>query len=197
MDGLTARLALARMGILSVAALGVSGICAAAPAPAAGGSGAPQLGSFGIDLAAMDKSVKPGDDFYRYVNGHWLATEKIPPDQSSWGSFDILQIRAELDVKAIIETAAAAHAAPGTIEQKIGDFYSAFLDRTKIDRLGVEAGRGGFGADSTRSRRSRRTNKLRRSSPIHVIPWTVPSGTASRWIRKIPIAISSASGNRD
>ena len=149
MDGLTARLALARMGILSVAALAVSVICAAAPAPAAGGSGAPQLGSFGIDLAAMDKSVKPGDDFYRYVNGHWLATEKIPPDQSSWGSFDILQIRAELDVKAIIETAAAAHAAPGTIEQKIGDFYSAFLDRTKIDRLGLTPARGGLDAIAT------------------------------------------------
>ena len=147
MDGFAAGAALARMGILSLAALAGSVICAAAPAP--GNPGVPQLGSFGIDLGAMDKSVKPGDDFYRYVNGHWLATEKIPADQSTWSSFDILQVQAEVDVKAIIETAAAAHAAAGTNEQKIGDFYSAFLDRTKIDRLGLTPARGGLDAIAT------------------------------------------------
>jgi predicted metalloendopeptidase len=112
-------------------------------------SAGPQLGTFGIDLAAMDKSVKPGDDFYRYVNGHWLATEKIPADQSTWGSFDILQVQAETDVKAIIEASAAAHAAPGSTEQKIGDFYSAFLDSSKIDRLGLLPARPALNAIAT------------------------------------------------
>src|SRR5580698_832436 len=121
MDGFAARLALVRIGVLSLAVLTSGGLRAASPA-AAGGSGAPQWGSFGIDLGAMDKSVKPGDDFYRFVNGHWLATEKIPADQSTWGPFDILQVQAEVDAKAIIETAAAAHGAAGTNEQKIGDF---------------------------------------------------------------------------
>jgi len=41
----------------------------------------PRIGPFGVDLAAMDPSVKPGDDFYRYVNGNWLKNEKIPPDR--------------------------------------------------------------------------------------------------------------------
>ena len=50
--------------------------------------GAPRFGSFGIDLAAMDSSVKPGNDFFRYVDGRWLATEKIPADRTTWGSFD-------------------------------------------------------------------------------------------------------------
>jgi putative endopeptidase len=144
MDGFAVRVALVRMGIVSLAAVAGSVICAAAPA--AGGSSAAQLGGFGIDLAAMDKSVKPGDDFYRYVNGHWLATTKIPPDQSTWGAFDILQVQAEVDVKAIIETAAAAHGAQGTNAQKIGDFYSAFLDSVKIDRLGLTPARGGLDA---------------------------------------------------
>jgi putative endopeptidase len=146
MNGLGVRAAVARIGILSLATLAGS-VLAAAPAP--GGAATPQLGSFGIDLGAMDKTVKPGDDFYRYVNGHWLATAKIPADQSTWGAFDILQVQAEVDVKAIIEAAAAAHAAPGTTEQKIGDFYGAFLDSVKINRLGLTPARGGLDAIAT------------------------------------------------
>ena len=51
----------------------------------------PALGTWGIDLSNMDKSVKPGDDFYRYVNGGWLAENHIPEDRASWGSFAELQ----------------------------------------------------------------------------------------------------------
>src|SRR5262249_39387061 len=101
------------------------------------------------DLAAMDNSVKPGDDFYRYVNGHWLATEKFPADESTWGSFDILQVQADMDVKAIIEASVAAHAAPGNNQQKIGDFYSAFLDSGKIDKLGLLPARPALDAIAT------------------------------------------------
>lgn len=52
-----------------------------APAPAK-----PVFGTFGVDLAAMDKTVKPGDDFYKYVNGKWLETAQIPPDKSYYGT---------------------------------------------------------------------------------------------------------------
>jgi putative endopeptidase len=142
------RIALARICIASIAALAsASGVAWAAAA--AGNAAQPQLGGFGIQLSAMDKSIKPGDDFYRYVNGHWLATEKIPADQSTWGSLDILQVKAEIDVKAIIEASAAAHAAGGTNEQKIGDFYNAFLDSGKIDSLGLTPARGGLDAIAT------------------------------------------------
>jgi predicted metalloendopeptidase len=142
MAGFASRGGLPRPSLLSVAALTIGVACAAVAA----GAGAPQLGSFGIDLGAMDKSVNPGDDFYRYVNGHWLATEKIPADQSTWGAFDILHAKAEVDVKEIIEAAAAAHAAPGTASQKIGDFYSAFLDTAKIEQLGLKPARAGLDA---------------------------------------------------
>src|ERR1700680_1584648 len=88
----------------------------------------PQFGTFGIDLTAQDKAVRPGDDFYRYVDGQWLATEKIPADRATWGSFAVLREQADSDVKSIIEEAAGAQAPAGTNEQKIGDFYNAFLD---------------------------------------------------------------------
>jgi putative endopeptidase len=134
------RVLLARICFLSLATLaGTSGAMAAASNPSA-----PQLGSFGIDLTALDKAVKPGDDFYRYVNGHWLAIEKIPADQSTWGAFEVLHEQAEIDVKAIIEASAAAHASQGTNQRKIGDFYGAFLDSSKINRLGLTPARRGL-----------------------------------------------------
>jgi putative endopeptidase len=143
MDRVVIRVTLARLCMVSLTALAGTAVCAAV---AASNPAAPQFGSFGIDLAAQDKSVKPGDDFYRYVNGRWLATEKIPPDQSSWGPLEALEVQAELDVKAIIEASAAVHGAAGTNEQKIGDFYSAFLDREKIDALGLTPARVGLDA---------------------------------------------------
>jgi putative endopeptidase len=143
MDRIVIRQMLARACMVSLASLAGTAVCAAADV---GNSSAPKFGSFGIDLAAQDKSVKPGDDFYRYVNGRWLATEKIPADQSSWGPLEVLEVQAELDVKTIIEATAAARAAAGTNEQKIGDFYAAFLDRDKIDKLGLTPARGALDA---------------------------------------------------
>jgi putative endopeptidase len=109
-------------------------------------SRAPYFGTFGIDLTALDKAVRPGDDFYRYVDGQWLATQKIPADRSSWGSFAELREQADADVKTIIEAAAAAHASPGTNEQKIGDFYSTFLDAGTIEQLKLAPARAGLDA---------------------------------------------------
>ncbi len=97
----------------------------------------PELGAFGIDLTAMDKSVKPGDNFFEYVNGTWLKNTPIPADKSRFGSFDLLRDRSDTNVKAIIEAAAAKNAAKGTEEQKIGDFYAAFMDTDSIEAKGM------------------------------------------------------------
>ena len=97
----------------------------------------PELGIFGLDMSAMDKSIKPGDDFYRYMNGAWLDTFEIPAAFSNYGSFTVLFERSEERVKAIIEEAAAKRAAKGTAEQKVGDFYASFLDTDKIDETGL------------------------------------------------------------
>ncbi|WP_395645918.1 M13 family metallopeptidase [Terricaulis sp.] len=95
------------------------------------------IGSFGVDLAARDLNVKPGDDFFRYVNGTWMANNTIPADRVTWGTNDILAEKAERDVRAIIEDAARSGGAPGSNEQKIADFYNAFIDQDAIDRAGI------------------------------------------------------------
>ena len=122
----------ASAGALGAAAYGALAGEAAWAAPVK-----PALGQYGLDLTARDASVKPGDDFFRYVNGTWLKTTQIPGDRVRWGSFDILRARAEDQVRAIIDEIAAKPAAAGTVEQKIGDFYRSFMDTGAIDAAGL------------------------------------------------------------
>ncbi|MGA9525471.1 MAG: M13 family metallopeptidase [Myxococcaceae bacterium] len=85
----------------------------------------------------MDTSVRPQDDFYRYVNGIWLKTAKIPADKSRYGSFIELRDKSEAALKEIIEEAARAKAEPGSELQKVGDLYRAFMDTEQVEQLGV------------------------------------------------------------
>ena len=91
----------------------------------------------GIDLSALDKSVRPQDDFFRYVNGAWLDRTAIPPDRSSYGSFEALYDKTEADLRAIVDEAGKAGGAPGSDARKIGDFYASFMDERRIDELGL------------------------------------------------------------
>lgn len=106
----------------------------------------PQIGPFGVDLEAMEPSVKPGDDFYRYVNGNWLKNGKIPADRASWGTFAQLAEKSQKDVQDLIETAAKERAPAGSIGQKIGDYYATFLDTDTIERQGLTPARQGLDA---------------------------------------------------
>jgi putative endopeptidase len=106
----------------------------------------PDFGPFGIELSAQDKSVKPGDDFFRYANGHWLSTEKIPPDRTRWGAFEQLREKSEADVKAVIDAAVAAQNPPGSNEQKIADYYKSFLDTDAIEKRGTAPAKHGLDA---------------------------------------------------
>lgn len=82
----------------------------------------------GIDLSAMDTSVKPGDDFFSYVNGKWIAETEIPADKGRFGVFDQLRDESQDAVKVIIEASANGDFENGTDEQKVGDMYKSFLD---------------------------------------------------------------------
>ena len=97
------------------------------------------IGDFGLDLSAGDKNVKPGDDFFAYANGTWDQSFKIPPDKASFGPFDRLDELSKERVRSIIEQSAAAHAASGTPEQQIGDYYAAFMDESAIEANGLAA----------------------------------------------------------
>jgi putative endopeptidase len=91
------------------------------------------------DLALeLDPTVRPQDDLFGHVNGRWILAAEIPPDRSTFGSFEILRDQAEADVRAIIEAAAAADAPDGSDEQRIGDLYASFMDEAAVEAAGVE-----------------------------------------------------------
>jgi predicted metalloendopeptidase len=106
-----------------------------APPPAADTAAAPALGS-GIDTAGMDTSVRPQDDFFSYANGKWVATTDIPPDQSGWGSFNILRDNTLSQLRTIIEDV-SKDAGANEGAAKIGAFYNAWLDEQKVESLGA------------------------------------------------------------
>ncbi len=97
----------------------------------------PQLGDFGVDLTAMDKKVAPGDDFYAYVNGGWMARTEIPADRASWGGFGILRNLSDERTRTIIEDAAKTPATPGSLNEKIGVTYASFMDEAAIEARGA------------------------------------------------------------
>ncbi len=91
-----------------------------------------------FDKTGMDTTVAPGDDFFSYANGGWVKKTKIPDDQTGWGSFNILYEGNQKKTKAILDEAAAANAATGSAEQKVGDFYASGLDSATIEKRGYE-----------------------------------------------------------
>ncbi len=92
-----------------------------------------------IDINNMNTSVKPGDNFYEYANGNWLALNPVPASETRWGSFNILNDYTQNAVKAIVEGAAATSGAPGSSEQLVGDFYASGMDEATIDKKGISA----------------------------------------------------------
>jgi putative endopeptidase len=97
----------------------------------------PAVRRSGIDRSNFDASVRPQDDFFRYVNGGWLARTEIPPDRAYFGAFVLLRDKSESDLRAIIEEAAANTGNPeGSDARKIGDLYASFMDESRADQLG-------------------------------------------------------------
>lgn len=91
----------------------------------------------GVDKAYMDPSVKPGDNFDTYANGGWRKTAEIPADRSSIGVGLDVSLRAEARTAAIIKGAAATKGAPGSDQQRIADYYTAYTDTNGIEARGL------------------------------------------------------------
>ena len=93
----------------------------------------------------MDRSVKPGDDFYRYANGGWLKSAASHAGQLSYDNRAMLLEKTSQRVRALIEEAAASHQAShpasglggGSVAQKVGDYYASFLDEETINAKGL------------------------------------------------------------
>src|SRR5215831_7733816 len=91
----------------------------------------------GLLLENYDRSVRPQDDFYRFVNGAWLKKTEIPADRSNYGVFSVLDDLSEQRVREIVEGAASTkNTDPDT--QKVGDFYASFMDEATVESLGLK-----------------------------------------------------------
>jgi putative endopeptidase len=90
-----------------------------------------------VDPSAIDPSVKPAEDFYRYVNGAWLKTATLPADQALWGSFIELRERNWANVRAICERVAAKRSGATPVERMVGDFYASGMDESAINAAGL------------------------------------------------------------
>ncbi|MCJ8209762.1 M13 family metallopeptidase [Mucilaginibacter sp. RS28] len=91
-----------------------------------------------VDVSGLDPAVKPGDNFFRYVNGRWYDTVKIDNDQAGVGSYSFLNIPQKRLLQNILDSVSKAKNVPGSIEQKVGDFYASGMDMATINRRGYE-----------------------------------------------------------
>ena len=97
----------------------------------------PLFGEHGFDVTQIDRTVQPCDDFYRFAVGKWRETHPLPPQYSRFGRFEELAERNRQTLRDILEEDAKAHAAPGTVEQKIGDFWTSCMNEPAIEAEGM------------------------------------------------------------
>ena len=97
----------------------------------------PQFGTWGFDAPGMDARTRPGDDFFRHVNGVWLDRTKIPPDKPAFSLRILMTVHTEQRLHDMMEEAAKKNGTTD-IEGKIGAFYKAFMDGARIESLGAK-----------------------------------------------------------
>ncbi len=126
---------------LSLAVLGLGSLAAtiAAGPPTKPAPAPPQKG-VGINIANIDPSVKPCEDFFHYASGNWLKNNPVPAAESRWGSFNELADHNNATLRAILNDAAknAAKAPKGSNAQKVGDFYASAMDSMAIEAAGLK-----------------------------------------------------------
>ena len=121
-----------RAFLLGLAPLMLAGAALAQTAP-----GKPAWGTYGIDTESGDRSVKPGDDFWSFVNGKWAQTVVIPPDRGALSQVQRLNDLAASQVRAILEEMQARRASLTGDEARMVDYYAALSDQTAIDARGA------------------------------------------------------------
>ena len=141
----------------------------------------------------MDLSVRPQDDFFRYVNGKWADNTPIPADQSGYGSFAMLRERAQERVRAIIEDEARRASAPGSIGQKVGDFYESYMDESRIDSLGITPLKGELAAIAAITDKRDLPKAFARAARVGVrLPFSVGVGVDQRNSEEYAVQISQS-----
>ena len=124
------------IALLVLALALLASACSQPATPAAPAPAPPPLTS-GLDPATFDKAVRPQDDLFTHVNGAWLAKTEIPADKPSYGGFYEAHDRTQEQLRVLVEAAAKTPGASGSAQQKIGDFFTAFMDEKRADELGI------------------------------------------------------------
>ena len=132
-----------KLKLLSIASVSVLFGCSKAPEVPPAPSAAPALVS-GIDIQYFDASVRPQDDFYKHINGKWLADTEIPPDKGSYGTFMKLRDDSEAKLHAIIDDLQKSVDPSDPNQQKIADLYFSFMDEPALESLGIKPLSGEF-----------------------------------------------------
>ena len=91
-----------------------------------------------VETGYMDSAMKPGDNFFEFVNGKWLDTIHIPETESGIGSFDDLYNRTRDRLHGILDSVAKGDQTAGSVEQKVGDFYASGMDSITIENRGYD-----------------------------------------------------------
>ncbi len=92
----------------------------------------------GIDPSYFSTTIKPGDDFYDYVNEGWLTKTEIPADRADYGTFSLLDDKTQEQVRALIEAAAETPAEANSDAQKVGDFYRSYTNLEQRNEAGIQ-----------------------------------------------------------
>jgi putative endopeptidase len=128
-----------RIGLLAAMLLAGTAPLVAQPgrtAAAAHTAGKARYGSFGVDLAARDPSIKPGDDFWRYANNTWFQSNPIPADRTGWGVSTVLSEEVEQQMRAIVEEA-GQRASTDAGSRQVADLYASWMDEAGIEQRGT------------------------------------------------------------
>ena len=98
----------------------------------------PKKSTSGVTASNLDKTVKPTADFYQYACGGWMANNPLGDEYARFGSFDVLGENNQQQLKDLVTKIAAQKSTPGTIEQKIGDFYNTAMNTEAINKQGAQ-----------------------------------------------------------
>jgi putative endopeptidase len=111
----------------------------------------------GVDLKYVDRSVRPQDDLYRYLNGKWLDSFQLPPDKGSYGSFTYVDDATQEQLRGIVDGLVQAPAGAGNVDpevRKITDLYASFMDEARLEALGLKPLQAEFAAIDAIAQRS-------------------------------------------
>jgi endothelin-converting enzyme/putative endopeptidase len=149
---------------------------------------APRYAPWGLELQDMDRSVKPGDGFFQYAEGTWLKNHPIPADKTAAGYNYDLPDEIELQVRKMVENAAAHPTSPTA--QKIGDAYAAWMDQSGIDARGLAPLRPYLAKIDAVSNRRQLVRLM--AQPSYAAPISVGIGTDQDNTNRYEVRISQA-----